>query len=137
MATGIETVLHRLRQEQAPARRKSRTEGAAGINIIVQVIERGLSGADFVKRIIGVAIPVEIGTPPQIIAAGNGRPIGAADIRRSQQIIDRRLTRVGIKECIVIFSIPIKIRHPAVSHKIWTNRRSGVFRELRSAASVV
>ena len=111
----IQVVLRCSRRDQGPACGKNWAQGAAGINIIVQVIERCSSGAGVVEHIIRFAVPVEIGRAHQLIAACNRRPKGAAGIHRAQQIIDPTLTRARVKQVIVRCPIPIKIRYPRYS----------------------
>ena len=95
--------LGRSRGGQAPACGKNRPQGAAGINIIVQIIERGSSGGGVVKHIVRLAISVEIGGSPQLIAACNRRPKGAAHIHAST--IQPLATRMGFRPNRVEFRV--------------------------------
>jgi hypothetical protein len=63
------------RRDQVPARGKNWTQGAAGINIVVQVIHRCLSSAGLVKHIIWLA--VKIAGRNQCSAAMKGRAVCA------------------------------------------------------------
>src|SRR4029453_7350830 len=81
---------------QAPASRKPWTIGAAGEDIVVKIPEGGSLDAWTIKRVIGLAVRVEIGRSYQSIAACNARPECATGERGAGQIPDCRLTGAGI-----------------------------------------
>jgi hypothetical protein len=110
-ASGGVEAMGRSRGGQIPACGNDRPQGAAGINVIVQIIERCSSGAAVVEHIIRLAVLIEIGRSQQLIAACNRRPKGAADIHCSRQIIDATLVRRRVKESVVRLPVPIKIRY--------------------------
>ncbi len=87
----------RSRRDQVPVSRKSGTVGASDTRNSRQIRDCCLARAR-VEYIIRVAVPVEIGSPRQLIATCNGRTIGASDPLNPRQIPDRRLTRAWIEE---------------------------------------
>src|SRR5437762_1415453 len=118
-----EVCVRLLNAEQAPASRKRWTIGAAGEDIVVEILAGGSLDARTIKHVIGLAVRVEIGRSYQSIAASNGRPECATDKRGAGQIPDCRLKGAGIEKQIIGFVIAIEVRHAdhsPVSWKSWT-----------------
>src|SRR5205823_11858142 len=112
-----------LGRDQAPVSRQAWTKGAADKSIVIEIPHGRSLLRGAVKRIIGLAVPVEVGRSDQSIAACNGRPECASDKRRAGQIPDCRLTGAGIEKQIIGFVIAIEVRHAdhfPVSWKSWT-----------------
>ena len=68
-----------LGRDQAPVSRQAWTKGATGKRVVIEVPDGRSLHRGVVERIIGLAIPVEIGRSDQSIAAYNGRPECATD----------------------------------------------------------
>src|SRR5213596_1188365 len=100
-----------LGRDQAPVRRQAWTKGAAGQRVVIEVPHDRSLQRGTVERIIGLAVPVEVGRSDQSIAACNGRPECASDERGAGQIPDCRLTGAGIEKQIIGFVIAIEVRH--------------------------
>src|SRR6266513_4560050 len=112
-----------LGRDQAPVSRQASTKGAADKNVVIEVPHGRSLHRGAVERIIGLAVPVEVGRSNQSIAAYNGRPECATDKRGAGQIPDCRLTGAGIEKQIIEFVIAIEVRHAdhfPVSWKSWT-----------------
>src|SRR5205807_3931806 len=108
---------------QAPASRKRWIIGAAGEDIVVEILAGGSLDTRTIQHVIGLAVRVEIGRSDQSIAVSNGRPECASDKRGPGQIPDCRLTGTGIEEQIIGFVIPIEVRHAdhsPVNGQSWT-----------------
>src|SRR5207248_9014256 len=106
-----------------PVCRQAWTKGAAGKSVVIEVPHGRSLLRGAVERIIGLAVPVEVGRSDQSIAACNGRPECASDKRGAGQIPDCRLTGAGIEKQIIEFVIAIEVRHTdhsPVSWKSWT-----------------
>jgi hypothetical protein len=101
ISRATQPAFRRSRRDQIPASRKNRPRSAAGINIIVQVVQRCSPGTGIVKHIIRATASVEIGSPRQLIAACNRGSQGASgkrDPRGPREIPDQRLTRARVEE---------------------------------------
>src|SRR6184192_3637925 len=112
-----------LGRDQAPVSRQAWTKGAAGKSVVIEVPHGRSLLRGAVERIIGLAVPVEVGRSDQSIAACNGRPECASDKRGAGQIPDCRLTGAGIEKQIIGFVIAIEVRHTdhfPVSWKSWS-----------------
>src|SRR6266566_7104747 len=68
-----------LGRDQAPVRRQAWTIGAADKSVVIEVPHRRSLHRGAVERIIGLAVPVEVGRSDQSIAAYNARPECAID----------------------------------------------------------
>src|SRR5439155_27380797 len=68
-----------LGRDQAPVRRQAWTKGAAGQRVVIEVPHDRSLQRGTVERIIGLAVPVEVGRSDQSIAACNGRPECGSD----------------------------------------------------------
>ncbi len=68
-----------LGRDQAPVSRQAWTKGAAGKRVVIEVPHGRSLHRGVVERIIGLAVPVEVGRSDQSIAACNGRPECASD----------------------------------------------------------
>src|SRR5437773_8897852 len=68
-----------LGRDQAPVRRQAWTKGAAGQRVVIEVPHDRSLQRGTVERIIGLAVPVEVGRSDQSIAAYNARPECASD----------------------------------------------------------
>src|SRR5205809_2486469 len=68
-----------LGRDQAPVSRQAWTKGAAGKRVVIEVPHGRSLHRGVVERIIGLAIPVEVGRSDQSIAACNARPERASD----------------------------------------------------------
>src|SRR6266513_555658 len=68
-----------LGRDQAPVRRQAWTKGAAGKRVVIEVPHDRSLLRGAVERIIGLAVPVEVGRSDQSIAAYNARPECATD----------------------------------------------------------
>ena len=73
----------RLRRDQAPGGRKSRTVCAADEDVVVQIPDGCLASAGFVKHIVGLVVAVEVGCGHQCPSTGKGWSKGAAEQRWS------------------------------------------------------
>src|SRR2546430_3051569 len=100
-----------LGRDQAPVSRQAWTKGAADKNVVIEVPHGRSLHRGAVERIIGLAVPVEVGRSDQSIAAYNARPVCATDKRGAGQIPDCRLTGAGIEKQIIGFAIAIEVRH--------------------------
>src|SRR4026208_784067 len=100
-----------LGRDQDPASRQGWTKSAAGQRVVIEVPHGHALHRGAVERIIGLAVPVEVGRSDQSIAAYNGRPVCATDKRGAGQIPDCRLTGAGIEKQIIGFVIAIEVRH--------------------------
>src|SRR5213595_3862899 len=100
-----------LGRDQSPFSRQAWTIGAADKNVVIEVPHRRSLHRGAVERIIGLAVPVEVGRSDQSIAAYNARPECASDERGAGQIPDCRLTGAGIEKQIIGFVIAIEVRH--------------------------
>src|SRR5437016_7026440 len=112
-----------LGRDQAPVSRQAWTKGAADKSIVIEIPHRRSLHRGAVERIIGLAVPVEVGRSDQSIAACNGRPECASDERGAGQIPDCRLKGAGIEKQIIGFVIAIEVRHTdhfPVSWKSWS-----------------
>src|SRR5207253_7648911 len=112
-----------LGRDQAPVSRQAWTKGAADKNVVIEVPNPCLVCNSIEERIIGLAVPVEVGRSDQTIAAYNGRPECASDERGAGQIPDCRLTGAGIEKQIIGFVIAIEVRHAdhsPVNRQSWT-----------------
>src|SRR5438309_1843381 len=112
-----------LGRDQAPVSRQAWTIGAADKSIVIQVPHGRSLHRGAIERIIGLAVPVEVGRSDQSIAAYNSRPVCATDKRGAGQIPDCRLTGAGIEKQIIGFVIAIEVRyadHAPVSRQHWT-----------------
>src|SRR6266850_5850423 len=112
-------LLFALGRDQAPVRRQAWTKGAAGKSVVIEVPDGRSLHRGAVERIIGLAVPVEVGRSDQSIAACNGRPECASDKRGAGQIPDCRLTGAGIEKQIIGFVIAIEVRHTDHSPVSW------------------
>src|SRR5260370_6175718 len=81
-----------LGRDQAPVSRQAWTIGAADKNVVIEVPHGRSLHRGAVERIIGLAVPVEVGRSDQSIAAYNARPVGAANKGVVVEIPDSRLT---------------------------------------------
>src|SRR5437588_347126 len=81
----------RLGRDQAPVSRQAWTKGAAGKRVVIEIPHGRSLHRGAVERIIGLAVPVEVGRSDQTIAAYDGRPEFASDERGAGQIPDCRL----------------------------------------------
>src|SRR4029079_10490155 len=97
--------------DQAPVSRQAWTKGAAGKRVVIEVPDGRSLHRGVVERIIGLAVPVEVGRSDQSIAAYNGRPACAHDKPGAGPIRARRLTGAGIEKQIIAFIIAIEVRH--------------------------
>ena len=68
-----------LGRDQAPVSRQAWTKGAAGKRVVIEVPHGRSLHRGAVERIIGLAVPVEVGRSDQSIAAYNGRPECVSD----------------------------------------------------------
>ena len=68
-----------LGRDQAPVSRQAWTKGAAGKRVVIEVPHGRSLHRGVVERIIGLAVPVEVGRSDQSIAAYNGRPECVSD----------------------------------------------------------
>src|SRR6266513_609982 len=68
-----------LGRDQAPVSRQAWTIGAADKNVVIEVPNGRSLHRGAVERIIGLAVPVEVGRSDQSIAAYNARPECATD----------------------------------------------------------
>src|SRR6266446_9324721 len=112
-----------LGRDQAPVSRQAWTIGAAGKRIVIEIPHGRSLHRGAVERIIGLAVPVEVGRSDQSIAAYNGRPVCASDKRGAGQIPDCRLTGAGIEKQVIGFVIAIEVRHAdhsPVNGQSWT-----------------
>src|SRR5438874_998056 len=112
-----------LGRDQAPVSRQAWTKGAAGKRVVIKIPDGRSLLRGAVERIIGLAVPVEVGRSDQSIAACNGRPECASDKRRAGQIPDCRLTGAGIEKQIIEFVVSIEVCHTdhfPVSWKSWS-----------------
>src|SRR5207248_1197804 len=112
-----------LGRDQAPVRRQAWTKGAAGKRVVIEVPHGRSLLRGAVERIIGLAVPVEVGRSDQSIAACNGRPESASDKRGAGQIPDCRLTGARVEKQIIGLAVGIEVCHTdhiPVSWKSWT-----------------
>src|SRR5205814_2304637 len=112
-----------LGRDQAPVSRQAWTKGAGGKRVVIEVPHGRSLLCGAVERIIGLAVPVEVGRSDQSIAACNARPERASDKRGTGQIPDCRLTGAGIEKQIIGFVIAIEVRHAdhsPVNGQSWT-----------------
>jgi hypothetical protein len=99
---------------QAPRRRNTWPIGSSDKHIIVQVPNRRLAGARFVKDIIGLQVIVKSAGRHQCPAARRRRTPGAADKRDSfdsRKIPDRRPARTGVEQSVIWAAVAIEILH--------------------------
>src|SRR6476661_2437079 len=68
-----------LGRDQAPVSRQAWTKGAPGKRVVIEVPDCRSLHRGAVERIIGLAVPVEVGGSDQSVAAYNGRPECASD----------------------------------------------------------
>src|SRR4029077_11813447 len=68
-----------LGRDQAPVGRQAWTKGAAAKRVVIEVPHGRALHRGVVERIIGLAVPVEVGRSDQSIAAYNGRPECVSD----------------------------------------------------------
>src|SRR5436190_1702784 len=116
-------LLSPLGRDQAPVSRQAWTKGAAGKRVVIEVPHGRSLQRGAVERIIGLAVPVEVGRSDQSIAAYNARPELASDERGAGQIPDCRLTGARIEKQIIGLVIAIEVCHAdhfPVSWKSWT-----------------
>src|SRR5438309_983635 len=114
-----------LGRDQAPVSRQAWTIGAADKSIVIEVPHGRSLHRGAVERIIGLAVPVEVGRSDQSIAAYNARPECASDERGAGQIPDCRLTGAGIEKQIIGFVIAIEVRHADHSPVSWQGWTKG------------
>src|SRR5437868_1434260 len=98
-----------LGRDQAPASRQASTKGAADKNVVIEVPHGRSLQRGAVERIIGLAVPVEVGRSNQSIAAYNARPECAADKRGAGQIPDCRLVACRLELQIVLPVVSIVV----------------------------
>src|SRR5437868_15451833 len=68
-----------LGRDQAPVSRQAWTKGAAGKRVVIEVPNGRSLHRGVVERIIGLAVPVEVGRSDQSRPACNGRPECGSD----------------------------------------------------------
>jgi hypothetical protein len=93
ISRATQPAFHRSRRDQVPARGKNWTHGAAGINIVAQVVQRCSPGIGIVKHIIRATASVEIGSPHQLIAACDRGSKGASGKSDPREIPDHSTIR--------------------------------------------
>src|SRR5437868_1285795 len=114
-----------LGRDQPPASRQASTKGATDKNVVIEVPHGRSLHRGAVERIIGLAVPVEVGRSDQSIAAYNARPECASDERGAGQIPDCRLTGAGIEKQIIGFVITIEVCHTDHIPVSWKSRTIG------------
>src|SRR5437762_12994257 len=116
-------LLSPLGRDQAPVSRQAWAKGAAGKRVVIEIPHGRSLQRGAVERIIGLAVPVEVGRSDQSIAAYNARPELASDERGAGQLPDCRLTGAGIEKQIIGFVIAIEVchaDHSPVNGQSWT-----------------
>src|SRR5438874_2145671 len=114
-----------LGRDQAPVSRQAWTKGAAGKRVVIEIPHGRSLHRGVVERIIGFAVPVEVGRSDQSIAAYNGRPECATNKGRSRQIPDCRLVAGRVEKQVIRLAVTIEVCHTGHFPVSWKSRTKG------------
>src|SRR5438477_1412 len=112
-----------LGRDQAPVSRQAWTKGAADKRVVIEVPHGRSLHRGVVERIIGLAVPVEVGHCYQSLSVNNALPEYASNEGGSRQIPHCRLVACRVETQLVGPAVTIEVCHPdhfPVSWKSWT-----------------